>query len=380
MSVSYIPEPVKLRLWGKDAGRCEYDGCNERLWLDSLTKIEFNAAYIAHIVADSPAGPRGDPVLSVKLKADISNLMILCDKHHRLVDRDELAKHSVERLQLMKKTHEIRIDTQTDIAPAKKSHILLYGANVGTQFATISYEQAAEAMIPERYPAEQIPLSLGLVNSSFEDRGAGFWEIESQHLRTLFEQVVRIRLRLGTISHLSIFAIAPQPLLILLGSLLSDIPAANVYQLHREPTTWRWDMLSRSFEYIVDEPEEGNDGPPALAFALSATLTDQRIFQALGEKAAIWRVTIPTPSNDFLKSKDQADKFRQTVRQLMDRIKARHGEKATIRVFPAMPVALAVEFGRILMPKADLPLSVYDENKRLGGFVHAIDINAVAQT
>ena len=59
----------------------------------------------------------------------------------------------------------------------------------------------------------------------------------------------------------------------------------------------------------------------------------------------------------------------------MDRIKTRHGEKATISVFPAMPVALAVEFGRILMPKADLALKIFDENKKLGGFVHALDIN-----
>ena len=59
----------------------------------------------------------------------------------------------------------------------------------------------------------------------------------------------------------------------------------------------------------------------------------------------------------------------------MDRIKTRHGEQAVIRVFPAMPVALAVEFGRILMPKADLSLQIYDENKKLGGFVRALEIN-----
>ncbi len=86
-------------------------------------------------------------------------------------------------------------------------------------------------------------------------------------------------------------------------------------------------------------------------------------------------MTIPTPNNDFLKSRQQAQVFRKQLRPLMDRIKAQHGEKAVIHVFPAMPVALAVEFGRILMPKADLPLAIYDENKRSGGFVHALDVN-----
>ena len=98
MSVSYIPEKVKIRLWGKAAGRCQYDGCNKQLWLDSLTKTEFNTAYIAHIVADQPNGPRGDAALSKKLKADISNLMLMCDEHHRLIDREDIEGHPVEKL------------------------------------------------------------------------------------------------------------------------------------------------------------------------------------------------------------------------------------------------------------------------------------------
>jgi hypothetical protein len=97
MSVSYIPESVKIRLWWKAAGRCQYEGCNEPLWLDTLTLAEFNSAYIAHIIADKPAGPRGDPELSEKLKSDITNLMLLCDTHHRLVDIADVAGHPVDR-------------------------------------------------------------------------------------------------------------------------------------------------------------------------------------------------------------------------------------------------------------------------------------------
>lgn len=55
MSVTYIPESVKIRLWGKAAGRCEYEGCNQPLWLDQLTKAEFNSAYIAHIIPEKSA-------------------------------------------------------------------------------------------------------------------------------------------------------------------------------------------------------------------------------------------------------------------------------------------------------------------------------------
>lgn len=64
MSISYIPEKVKILLWGAAAGRCRYDGCNESLWYDKATKAEFNSAYIAHIIGDKPEEPRGDALLS----------------------------------------------------------------------------------------------------------------------------------------------------------------------------------------------------------------------------------------------------------------------------------------------------------------------------
>jgi len=374
MSVSYIPEKVKLRLWGKAGGRCQYEGCNTPLWLDTLTQAEFNVAYIAHIIADSPDGPRGDPLLSEKLKADLSNLMLLCDVHHRLIDKENVDAHPVERLREMKAFHERRIEISTAIGPDKQSHMLLYGANIGVHSSPLHFQKAAEAMLPERYPAEIHALTLGMINSSFTDRDAVFWEVESVHLRKMIAQQVRPRLAQGSIGHLSIFALAPQPLLMLLGFLLSDIPAAEVYQLHREPPDWKWQDDQPGFYFVVEEPECVS-GPPALVLSLSATITDARIKAVLGD-ATIWRMSVPVPNNDLLKSRDQAREFRKEIRRLMDRIKALHGEKAVIHVFPAMPVALAVDLGRIIMPKADLCLQIYDENKAKGGFVPALELRS----
>lgn len=362
-------------MWGKAAGRCEYEGCNQPLWLDSLTKSEFNISYIAHIVADSPDGPRGDAVISEQLKCDLSNLMLLCDPHHRLVDKEDVAGHPVSRLRGMKEAHEKRIELASGIAPAMNSHVLLYGANVGDHTSPVSYRKAVEAMLPNRYPAEATPISLGMINSAFTDRQSDFWRIEAENLRQLVATRLRPRLSSGEIQHLSICAFAPQPLLVLLGYTLCDIAAAEVFQLHREPPNWKWQNGPSNFEYIIDEPSEVV-GTAALVLSLSATVSDERIINVLGGDAAIWRVRIEKPNNDFLKSAEQVALFRRRMRTLLDRIKARHGQGALIHVFPAMPVALAVELGRIVMPKADLPLRLYDENWELGGFVFALEIGA----
>jgi len=262
----------------------------------------------------------------------------------------------------------------TAIGPDKQSHVLLYGANIGLHRSLQTFAKAAEAMLPDRYPAEPHPLTLGMINSSFTDRDEAFWQIESAHLRNMVAQQVQPRLAQGSISHLSIFALAPQPLLMLLGFLLSDIPAAEVYQLHREPPDWRWQEHPTGYRFVIEEPAQIS-GAPALVLSLSATITDERIRAVLTDPT-IWRVTVPSPNNDFLKSKEQDREFRAQLRPLMDRIKLRHGEKAVIHVFPTMPVALAVDLGRIIMPKADLPLRIYDENKAGGGFVYALELRS----
>jgi hypothetical protein len=364
MSISYIPVSTQVRLWGKAGGRCQYDGCNDRLWLDALTQAEFNSAYIAHIVADSVDGPRGDADLSPLLGSQLSNLMILCDRHHRLIDKIQVAEHPVERLHQMKRKHEDRVELVCSLTEEKQSHVLLYGANIGSQSTPVSMVKAVPAMLPDWYPAESRPVEIGLHNSMLTDRDEEYWYVEQANLRAQFSQHVRPLLVNGAIKHLSIFAMAPQPLLIALGALISDIQAAEVYQLHREPPDWKWRDDSELPEFKVSEPDD-KMGSPALVFSLSANVNESRVLSVLPD-ASIWHVAIDQPSNDFLKSRQQTSDFRVLMRSLMNRIKAAHGQSTLLHVFPAMPLALAVEFGRIRMPKADLPLCIYDQTREMG--------------
>ena len=158
MSITNIPEKVRVNLWTRSGGRCEYSGCNEALWQDALTMAKMNRAYIAHIYGEKPKSARWHPVLSKKLSRDLSNLMLLCDAHHRLIDKEDVDGHPAERLQEMKAHHERRIELLTAIQESRKSHVILYGANVGDHRALVSFKKAAVAMLPGRYPAETIAI------------------------------------------------------------------------------------------------------------------------------------------------------------------------------------------------------------------------------
>lgn len=374
MSVSYIPEWTKLCLWGRAAGRCQYEGCNEVLHRDKVTKAEFNQAYVAHIIADKPAGPRGDSVLSEKLKKDLSNLMLLCDVHHRLVDKIDVDGHPVARLQQMKSDHERRIETVTSIDTDRQSHVLFYGARIGEHGTPLTLANAKLAMIPKRYPASHEPILLGLKNSTFGDHEPEYWAIESRHLRRQFASRVTPRLT-EDIQHLSVFGLAPMPLLIELGRLISDIHAVDVYQLHREPAGWAWQDRPAGFQFneCCTGPSDAKE--VALNLSLSANVANDRIHDAIGDDCCIWTISAPQPGNDFLQSNLHLQRFREVMRKTLDAIKLQHGENARLSLFPAVPVSAAIEIGRVWMPKADLPFSVYDQNRATGGFSPALTIS-----
>ena len=140
--------------------------------------------------------------------------------------------------------------------------------------------------------------------------------------------------------HISFFGIAPQPLLIKAGTLLGDIRHCDVFQKQREHTpTWSWPAVGDPLDFSIDSPDEVN-GPVALFFSISATVTDTRVENVLGDKLSIWRVSIESPNNDCVRSVATLEKFRKTIRSLLDQIKKRHGESETIHVFPAMPCLL----------------------------------------
>ena len=85
-------------------------------------------------------------------------------------------------------------------------------------------------------------------------------------------------------------------------------------------------------------------------------------------------ISFTRPKQRFSERPRSGSLFRQDARRLLTESRSCTARHATLHVFPAMPVALAVEFGRIIMPKADLNLEIYDQNRSLGGFAPALAI------
>ena len=370
----HISLPVTAMLWGRAGGRCEFAGCNRPLWMSLVTQNEVNVAQKAHIRSFSPYGPRGRQGIAKEQLNATENLMLVCHQCHTEIDGPHGEQtYPAELLLLMKKRHEDRVELVTGIAPEHTSNVLLYGSNIGDQSPCLSFKQAAAAMMPNRFPASRNALTLQMLNVASSDVEEMFWANEDANLKKLFEKKVREPLSESLADkHLSVFALAAQPLLVRLGTLLGDISEVDVYQRHREPQTWEWPEKAKNLKFQVIRPQSSG-GTPALLLDVSARVTKDRIHQVLGEGASIWQLTVEDPHNDIIKSREHLAAFRAALRPLLNAIKEQHGQTTPLHVLLAAPVSICVEFGRVRMPKADMPWLLYDHHN-VHGFKSVLKI------
>lgn len=101
-----IPLKEQRILCMKSGNRCAFPGCRRILTAEDSPPDRLAVlGEAAHIIAESPAGPRGDFPLSVDERNRYDNLVLLCNVHHQLID-DQPQTYTVERLRAIRDEHE----------------------------------------------------------------------------------------------------------------------------------------------------------------------------------------------------------------------------------------------------------------------------------
>lgn len=374
MSSTSIPQAVKLKLWVLSGGRCEFLSCNEPVWRDGLTFQEDNFAHMAHIVADSPMGPRGDKELSPEMAKDFDNLMLVCLTHSKLIDGTNRGSYSIEELLKHKKDHEDRIERQTSLHPDNTTTVLRFIANIGDRAVTVSLNDAQHAILP-KFSADAHGILLDFTNRP--GRGEeSYWtsfadEISKQVERDLADSNSRKRP-----NHISVFALGPIPLLVKLGYAIGNTISTDLYQRHRDTENWVWKQENDvPFEYNVREALEADSKDVALVLSLSGKIHENEVYKSFANKPHLYEISIDLPNPGFLTQKSRLEKFREKYRHLLSHIRDRHGHDVKIHLFPAIPAPIAVMCGRELLPKSDPTLVVYDHEKDQDGFIPILTIN-----
>jgi hypothetical protein len=225
-----IPHLTRLLLFVRAGGRCEFDGCNKYLLRHNLTRLEGNFAQIAHIVAFSQQGPRRTQRHAPEKLNDPGNLMLLCPECHKLID-DYPERYTVKTLKEYKRRHEEPIYQLTGTKPDYQTTVVILKANIGAQAVDISEGEIQEAIAPHYPDGEEVVIDLTTIPDG-ED--ASFWGSATRAIQQNAQRLYTPRLNAKTTHHISLFALAPIPLLTYLGSQLSNKIPVDLYQRHRD--------------------------------------------------------------------------------------------------------------------------------------------------
>ncbi|MCD8293682.1 MAG: SAVED domain-containing protein [Clostridia bacterium] len=358
MSKTCIPKNVAVELWGRAAGRCEFRGCNKPLYEHYLTKAKCNVSNLAHIIADSPHGPRGEQITSEELAKDPDNIMLVCPDCHKYIDHEGKDMNPPSVLRAMKKRHEDRVRRLTDLNEDIKAYIVTYTSPIGDAIPDLTFSQLQQTIVPEYYPAVDYCIELG-GEDTVELDWQQMWAIREKDLVRKCQMRVLERMDSWDNKRIALFALAPMPLLVKLGTMLNRKHEVVVYQ-RRRTAEWTWPSEDAHVEFIINRPSDTSH-EPVLVMSLSFSIIER--ISRLRPNASIWELTISSPSTDFLKARTMLDDFGNEVERLLDEIsKAAVGQ--SLDVYMAVPVACAVEFGRAWMQKANMPLNLYDLDLR----------------
>ncbi|GIQ60035.1 hypothetical protein Flavo103_31710 [Flavobacterium collinsii] len=127
-------------LWGFSGNKCAFSDCRNDLIADETeTDDESIIGDEAHIVAKSEDGPRGKSTLSVEDRDKYDNLILLCRKHHKIID-DQYKFYTVEKLNTVKKEHENWVKESLKPDKEKEKIDLAYAKYIDEIIKEIDFE------------------------------------------------------------------------------------------------------------------------------------------------------------------------------------------------------------------------------------------------
>jgi hypothetical protein len=365
---------TRLFLYVHAGGRCEFDGCNDYLLEHHVTKTDGNFAEMAHIFAFSGGGPRAKERKGSDIHA-LSNLMLLCPKCHKEIDENP-AKWTGSVLRRFKRAHEDRVFMLTGTSPDRDTTAVVLRGRVAGKLVTISTAEMQAAVAPRYVSArEACQIDLSQLPDSNDPE---YWHQGSKVIRLKMQRCYEYQADAHPLRHVSVFALAPIPLLMVLGACLSDKVPTDLYQRHRDSESWRWKQTGAVVNFATTRLRMGTDAARvALLVAVSGVIAEQDLPTSIDDTYTVYQIAPSTaaPGTGVLQVADSLRAFGSEYRQAIRGIVAAHPGANALDVFPAVPAPVAVAMGRDLLPKRDPVLVVYDFNKSLGGFARTLEIN-----
>ncbi|WP_197410635.1 SAVED domain-containing protein [Arthrobacter sp. EPSL27] len=310
-------------------------------------------------------------------RAQEPNLFLLCHSCHKKIDsKQHRDSYTVEFLAYKKKEHEERVRQVTDFATLRPATVLRLVASVRGTYSPVSGAQISEALRHEGLTGMGEDTRNGYFEIPLPDPESAVWSwARAEEL--INKTVARVFEAIGAedTSVLSVFAIAPVPVLIYLGSRLDDKTETVLHRRRREDAvdTWAWPpagAMATHPAFVVEEmPMPGVasvadavEGVVVLV-SVSARVNPERIPNALAGMP-VWelRPETPAPGPDLIGSRAALSAFAESWRGALSLLEATYPNASKVHLIAAVPNTAAVAMGRHHMRVAQPDLVLYQRN------------------
>ncbi|ELW9269505.1 SAVED domain-containing protein [Acinetobacter baumannii] len=329
-------------------GRCMFNGCGIKLNIDEITGISGTYGVLAHNVASSEKSTRGIPFFSYQLSDDPKNILLLCEKHHRLIDKVAGAEYTAANLSQMRLNYIAECEDLLDSLSFTPMPVYLF-------------------FWPVNRSIPQSPSRLDVANClrplkaiMFKDKDL-IHEVSQAHLRATsdefyqkyfledFESQTSQLLRQAKLhdKRIAIFGFGPMPCLIALGSKLGNKGKFIPMLMYRDGNCWMWpNHECNDTSYTINSTKKiKNCNQVTIRLNLTANPElSNKIAESLGFPIINITAKAKYMGNGAIRNPERGLTFMRDIHNLLHDLKERGVTK--IHILPCASNAACIWFGQ----------------------------------
>lgn len=173
-----------------------------------------------------------------------------------------------------------------------------------------------------------------------------------------------------SLARFAVFSLAPIPLAVHLGFLLSDRIDLRCFHFNREHRSWQWASVEESqIDYDiqftglpVDLIEE--DIEVVIRVSLSAKVSERDTKAVVSNKSIEIDIFVKKPDVMWLQSYKQLQKLAQVFRNVLTCVRDKVPECNLIHLFYAGSTGGAIVIGQQINPRMNPPVAVYEYSRQ----------------
>jgi hypothetical protein len=371
-------------VWADAGGCCMFKGCGDDLSSVPLYTKGARIAYLAHIIASDPDGPRGTVDDSHRLSSHPENIMLMCDAHHRLIDSFEPETYDAARLQEMRRDHALKVRRYREAMRYPQAQVMTIFGDLGNVPTHYPDNEFMEALLSEgRSMHPDVKRHLGYKNR--DDRTSpSFWENYLRELELSIRTMAQ-DLRQHSASspdELAVFALHHSATLVLAGRITGEGQRIRVFQPSRTRKSWQWDSSTTPHPagtFKVSGLTDTQADEVLLTVELTAHLDKNALPDSLAKAldcgSMPWiRLTTDSPNGECLQHAKDLEQVvhvaRSTINALQDKMCSKR-----IHLIVMSPASATFSIGQLLQAGHHAAFTLYDRANSQQPFREAFTIN-----